>query len=212
VLALPWRTYDLAHADVANFLAVTLYSVELFQPGPQIDVAQVELSLVRGESRVSRTLPVRSGAPADRWYYSVEAAAYYPEWSPPGPDDLWHAEVALLPGAPVRMQVPLPRDISHGYQAFAAPMTAGDRRAAGQARLDVRLLTMEGFAAEAMARNAAADEPLVPPAGRLARLAAQYVAERFAACASEFRFCAATTLEPWVPRRSPVSPAGGPPD
>jgi hypothetical protein len=194
-LAVPWRTFDLAEADVAGFLSVTLYSIELFQPGPPVPTAEAEVVLRQGDSRSTRRLPVREGAPADRWYYSVDSPAYFPEWSESGREDLWSLEIALQPGVPARASVPLSRTIAHGYEDFAVPLTAPGGRTAGQARFDVRLLTIDGFAAELRERAALATRPAPSTAGadRLAHLAAEYVEKRFADCVSAFRFCMATT-------------------
>jgi hypothetical protein len=194
-LALPWRTFDLAEADVAGFLSVTLYSVELFEAGPPTTGTEAEIALVGGTSRSVRRLPVREGAPADRWYYSVDSPAYFPEWSEPGREDLWNLEVSLRPGFPASARIPLSRDISHGYEAFAVPMATEDGRIVGQARFDVRLLTIDGFAGELRERDALAvrQGSMSGGAERLARFAAEYVEARFADCVSAFRFCAATT-------------------
>jgi hypothetical protein len=208
VLAMPWRTFDLADADVANMLAITPYSVELFRPGPPVGEAQIEVSLVRGRSRATRRLRVKPGAPADRWYYGVDAPAYFPEWAPPGPavvlrpsaeaisdeeDMLWQVEIALQGNAGCRMAIPLPREIGQGYQEFRAPLTGVRGETVGQALFDVRLLTLEAYVAESHARDAARERvDLTPLADRLARLAAEFVETNFAEAILLFGDCAAT--------------------
>jgi hypothetical protein len=210
VLAMPWRTFDLAGNDVATMLAVTPYSVELFRPGPPAETAEIEVSLVRGRFRSTRRLRPAPGAPADRWYYSVDAPAYFPEWAQPGPavvwrpnaeamseqeDLLWQIEIAVQPDSGCRMMLPLPRDILDGYQQYRGVITGAHGETVGQALFDVRLLTLEGYAAEIRARNAAGKFPstgLSPLADRLARLAADFVETRFAAAVHSFKDCAAT--------------------
>jgi hypothetical protein len=191
-LAMPWRSFDLAAPDVANILAVTVYSVETFHSGPPSDKAEVEVALVRGPARSDRRLPVRPGAPADRWYSSVDAPAYFPEWSPPESDGLWSLEIGISHDDPWRMTVPLPSDVAHGFQAFQAPLLDRAGRTVGQVQFDVRLLTDEGFAAEMRDKEAGT----TPPTENLARLAAEYVVKSFAEAVSTFRFCAATTRTP----------------
>jgi hypothetical protein len=217
VLALPWRSFDLAEDDVANLLAVTLYSVELFQPGPQPPSrTEVEIALTRGASRYRRVLPAQPGAPADRWYYCVDAPAYFPEWVPPGSralvwrppgdgagaadpaeDMLWGLEIGLIPDAGVRAWLPLPRELAHGYQMFGVPVTDASGADAGQVLCDARLLTTETLAAELRARRhhqgAGGDRGL---AHRLAELASEYISKSFAVAVAQFRFCAATTTTP----------------
>ena len=200
-LALPWRTFDLAAADVTDMLALTLYSVELFQPGPPAKVAEAALTLRQGGATACRRLAVRPGAPADRWYYSVDEVAYFPEWSEPGPaEPLWHLDIAITPApAATRMTLPLPRDPAHGFQAFAAPVLDATGAVVGLAQFDIRLLTLEGYAAEVRGKDGGADGSAGRAAGfaeRLAHLAAEYVGKEFGTAVSSFRFCAATTRTP----------------
>ncbi|GIH02215.1 hypothetical protein Rhe02_02820 [Rhizocola hellebori] len=190
VLALPWRTFDLAESDVANILAVTPYSVELFEPGPPASGATVELVLRHENASFTRLLPVQPSSPADRWYYTVDRPAYFPEWTPSADDSLWYLEIAVLPHSHRRMRLALPGHIAHGYQAFAAPVLDGDK-VVGQAWLDVRLLTVEAYAAEALGR--AAGPSADPIAGRLAHLAARFVRNRFAETVFALQYCTATT-------------------
>lgn len=211
VLAMPWRTFDLASGDVANMLAVTPYSIDLFRPGPPVDQAEIEVSLVRGRSRSTHRLPVAPGAPADRWYYGVDASAYFPEWAPPGPvagwqpearsedeeeDMLWQLELTLQPDAGCRAVLILPRDIGDGYQQFRVPVTGAHGETVGQALLDVRLLTLENYAAEIQAHNGKTPCPSATSlADRLARLAADFVEANFREAVEAFKDCALKTFK-----------------
>jgi hypothetical protein len=192
-LALPWRTFDLAESDVADILAVTPYSVELFEPGPPAGGAEVELVLRHEHANFTRLLSVQSSSPADRFYYTVDRPAYFPEWTPPGSpsDSLWHLDITVRPDARRRMRLALPHRIAHGYQAFAAPILDGGD-VVGQAWLDVRLLTVEAYVAEARGRAAGVAANQI--AGRLAHLAARFVRNRFAVTVFALQYCAATTV------------------
>lgn len=211
LLALPWRSFGLAEADVTDVLALTLYSVEMFRPGPVAKDAEAEITLRYRDLSTARRLPVRAGSPADRWYYGVDDVAYFPEWSEPDHDgSLWTLEIAVGPDADgARMTLPLPRDVAHGFQAFAAPVLDPAGGVAGYAQFDVRLLTLEAFVDEIREREAAAvaatptaattSAAVTAPghmADRLAELAAQYIAREFETAVSLFRFCAATTQTP----------------
>lgn len=206
VLAMPWRSFDLAEPDVANMLALTPYSLDLFRPGPPVGEAQIEVSLVRGRSSATRRLRAKLGAPADRWYYGVDTPAYFPEWSPPGPavvwrpsaeagdeeDMLWQVEIVLQGDQGCRMALPLPREIGQGYQEFRAPLIGARDETVGQALFDVRLLTLEAYVAEREARDAARERTdLTPLTNRLARLAAEFVEMQFADAILLFGNCTA---------------------
>lgn len=196
LLALPWRSFDLAEADITDVLALTLYSVELFRPGPVAKKAEAELTLGYRGLSTTRRLPIRPGSPADRWYYSVDDVAYFPEWSEPGHDgSLWELRIAISPDADgARMTLPLPRDIAHGFQAFAAPVFDTAGAVVGHAQFDLRLLTLEALATEI--RDHATPASRRDIAERLAHLAAQYITREFATAVKLFRFCAATTRTP----------------
>jgi hypothetical protein len=179
-LALPWRTFGLAAAKVANFLAVTVYDVQMFRPGPTpVDRAQVLVSLVLGEWRTECRLPVRPGAPADRWYFAVDADAYFPQWSRPEDDEQpWRLEISLHPDDSARMTLILPNEFAHGYQSFQAPVRDQDGETVGLATFDVRLLTLESYAQEHHARNAhiaAKNVDTNPFAGHLAGAAVEFI-------------------------------------
>jgi hypothetical protein len=190
-LALPWRSFQLADAEVATILAVTVSGIQVFRPGPSVADAEVEVALVRDGVRVLRTLPVQPGAASDRWYYGVDGVAYFPGWSEPGVGErLWQVEVSVRPGDAGPLTLTVPRGIAHGYQAFSVPARGEAGVVVGQAALDVRLLTLKGYIDEVAARDAAAGEGRTagaPITGRLARLAAQYVQESFAQAVKAFR-------------------------
>ncbi|MFE7951750.1 hypothetical protein [Streptomyces sp. NPDC057426] len=192
-LTLPWRVFDLADADVTDVLALTLYNIETSRPGPPAREAQAELTLHQAGARATRRLPVRPGAPADRWYYSFDHVAYFPEWSPPiipnGP--LWQLDIEIAPSAgSFHTTLPLPADLAHGYQACVMPLRDPDGAVVGQTHFDIRLLTLDAYAAEVRRQ---ADPPPQALPTRLAQLATAYLTSEFAQALSLFRFCAATT-------------------
>jgi len=221
-LAMGWRTFDLAADDVANLLAVDLYDIELFRPGGPGAPVAVDLAITRDTVSYTRRIPV-AGRPS-RSYLATDGPAYFPEWSPPpeqattwpgsrqparepallpepGPPTppellLWELQIRLAPWSDATARLPLPASIAHGYEDFVAPLFDPNGTVVGCARGDTRLLISEAFAAEWRARQAwkPADQGYI--AHRLAKLAAQYIADGFAPAIDEFRFCAATTQAP----------------
>lgn len=223
-LAMGWRSFALAADDVANLLAVDVYDVEFFRPLGSGTPTTMEIALAQGSARYARRVPL--SGPQSAWYLTVEGPGYFPEWGAPAPgasvwdspvprrdaagdgvlpapraagtsgEPLWQLEAALSPWADATARLPMPAAVAHGYESFDAPVYDGKGEPVGRIRGDVRLLTSEGFAAEWRAHERWRPADGARLAGRLADLAAEFVAAGFQRAVEQFRFCAATTTTP----------------